>query len=135
MLAGRLARAVCCAAVIIGMAGCGAVSNPSQSTPTPTTSEDTKYELQKLTERLNESMSTLDSSESMVVAIRVREGLSKNEFNRTVSTVQDRTVNFRSAFMNDRLITARATARQIRELTTIDDVAEIDTVRSGAPAN
>ena len=126
---------VCCAAIVIGMAGCSGVSGPSQSTPTPTTSvesEESQYNLGKLTDRLNESMSTLEESESMVIGITVEEGLSEREFNETVAAVENRTVNFRSAFMNERLITARATADQIRGLTTLDRVERIDIVESGA---
>ena len=69
----------------------------------------------------------------MVVGITVQEGLSEREFNRTISTVDNRTNNHRSAFIDERLITTRATAEQIRDLTTLDRVTAIDIVESGAP--
>jgi len=139
-------RAVLFLAFIIGTAGCISIGGPGQSTPTttadsndsdqskPTATENANYELSKLTERLNRSISIKDS-ETIVIGIVLKQDLSEQEFNETIEKVQNRTENFRSAFIDQRLITTRATQQQVYELTTLEDVKKIDTVNEGEAQN
>lgn len=124
---------ILCAVALIGLSGCSGMSSSNSNTPTP--SDTSEYNLSKLSPELNKSTESLDESESIVVSITVEEGLSEREFNRTVSTVQSQTVAFRSAFKDDRLITARATTEQTRNLTTLNRVVMIDLVETGAPSS
>lgn len=121
--------------LLVGVTGCIGLDD-SNSTSSPVTQPDSpEHEQQKLTSEVKRSIEVSDGSESIVIKISVNRGLSKREYKRTVSAVENQTMTLRSASIDNRIITARARADQIRDLTELESVNTIDTVNMGAPDN
>lgn len=116
--------------LLVGATGCIGLDD-SNSTSSPVTQPDSpEHEQQKLTSEVKSSMEVSDDSESIVINISVNSKLSKREYERTVSAVENQTMALRSASVDDRMITARAKADQIRNIAELDSIITIDTVNS-----
>lgn len=126
---------VLCLVVLITISGYIVLNSWNPNNPTSTQSDSSEYNLGKLSPEINKSIESLDESESIVLSITVDEELSKREFNLTVSKIKNQTVTFRSTFMNDRLITARAKTEQVRNLTKIDRIVMIDLAETASPSS
>lgn len=105
-------------AILVVGAGCAGVTLTDGG-------PDDQRQPEKVTDRLNESLS-VDGEESLVVVVTLERDLSPEAVDQTVTDIDSHVDRLRGVYLDGQSVYVRATGDQIHGLTAIDAVTEVD---------